>query len=194
MAYIYPLSFPHRWRYCPFPFSLPLHSLTYITRQQTIMAASRLATRPGNARSATLFLRRGPPKNTYGAFPYPRPKCIRRGAHPSLSQPMGICRSPTLGKPWSHCPSPTQGKQWSHCLPPLWGTSGAIAHAPLWGTSGAIAHLQSIPNTGATADPQQWGSRQTEPNLQRQPYTNEAKELLHFWADQPPPSRPTNLG
>ena len=35
----------------------------------------------------------------------PRPKYIG-GAHPSLSQPMAICRSPTLGKPWSHCPSP----------------------------------------------------------------------------------------
>ena len=86
MAYIYLLSFPHRWRYRPFPFSLPLHSLTYITRQQTSMAASSVATRPGMHAVQPSF---------WGeAFP----KIHTAGAHPSLSQPMGICRSPTLGK------------------------------------------------------------------------------------------------
>ena len=100
----------------PYPFSLPLHSQTYISRQQTNMAASRTATRPGDAHSATLFLRRGPPNiHTVGLSISPAQKYIRRGAHPSLSQPMANCRSPTLGKQWSHCPSPTFGTQWSHC-------------------------------------------------------------------------------
>ena len=72
----------------PFPFSLPLLSLTYITRQQTSIAASRLATRPGDARSAALFWGEALPKihtvclsippaqNTYGGgptLPYPQP-------------------------------------------------------------------------------------------------------------------------
>jgi len=66
----------------PFPYTRK----TYISRQQTNMAASRLAARPGDARSATLFLGRGhpnihtvglsipPPKNTYGGgAPFPIP-------------------------------------------------------------------------------------------------------------------------
>ena len=107
MAYIYLQSFPHRWRYCPFPFSLPLHSLTYITRQKTIMAASRTATRPGDARSATLFLGRGPPKHTYGGpFHTPRPKIHTAVAKPFPIPTYGLCRSPTLGKHWTDCPSP----------------------------------------------------------------------------------------
>ena len=62
------------------------------------------------------------------------PKIHTAGAHPSLSQPMAICRSPTLGTVWGHCPSPTLPipnlreavEPWSH--PPLWGSCGAIAH------------------------------------------------------------------
>jgi len=70
----------------PFPFSLPLHSLNYITRQQSSIAASRLATRPGDAGSATLFLGRGHPKNTYGGlFHTPRPNTY--GGGPTLPYP-----------------------------------------------------------------------------------------------------------
>jgi len=126
MAYIYLLFFPHRWRYRPFPFSLSLHSLTYITRQQTSMAASSVATRPGNARSATLFFWRGPPKNTYGGpFHTPAQKYIQRGR--------------TLPYP----------NLWASADPLPWGCSGAIAHPPLWGSCGAIAHPQPRGNHGA---------------------------------------------
>jgi len=136
MAYIYLLSFPHRWRYRPFPFSLPLHSLTYITRQQTSMAASSVATRPGNARSATLFLGRGPPKNTYGGpFHTPAQKYIRRGR--TLPYPnLWASADPYLGEavePWSHCPSPTLGKPLSYSPRPLWGSCGAMEPSPSLG-------------------------------------------------------------
>jgi len=44
------------------------------------MAASSVATRPGDARSATLFLGGGPPKNTYGGpLHTSAQKYIRRG-------------------------------------------------------------------------------------------------------------------
>jgi hypothetical protein len=135
MAYIYLLSFPHRWRYRPFPFSLPLNSQTYISRQQTNMAASRTATRPGDVRSATLFLGRGPPKNTYsGPFHTPHPKYIRRGRTLPYRNP------------------------WASADPLPWGSSGAIAHPPLWGSHGAIAHPQPKGSSGAIAHPQPWGS------------------------------------
>jgi len=81
MAYTYLLSFPPKWRYCPFPFSLPLHSQTYITHQQTNMDASRIATRPGDARSASLFLRGGPPNiHTVGLSIPPAQKYTGRGS------------------------------------------------------------------------------------------------------------------
>jgi len=127
MAYIYLLSFSHRWRYCPFPFSLPLHSQTYITHQQTNMAASRLATRLGDACSATLFLGRDPPKHTYGGpFHTPAQKYIRRGRtlpYPNLwpsADPLPWGRCGAIAHP-QHCPSPTYGKQWSHGAIPLFG-------------------------------------------------------------------------
>jgi hypothetical protein len=89
----------------PFPYTRK----TYISRQQTNMAASRLAARPGDARSATLFLGRGPPKHTVGLSIPTAQKYIRRGAHPSLSHHMDICRTPTLGTPWSHCQPQPKG-------------------------------------------------------------------------------------
>jgi len=105
------LSFLLRWRYRPSPFVLPIHTLTYITRQQSSNAASRLATRQGDARSATLFLGKGPPTNTYGGpFHTTRPKYIRRGAHPCLSQP--------------HSPSGAQ----TSTMGPLWGVQFCTSH------------------------------------------------------------------
>ena len=115
MAYIYLLSFPHRWRYRPFHFSLPLHSLTYITHQQTNMAASRL--RLGREMHAvqlsfwgqalpnihTVGLSIPPPKNTYGGgrtLPYPN--------------------------------------LWASVDPLPWGGCGAIAHPQPRGNHGAI--------------------------------------------------------
>ena len=68
----------HRRCYCSFPFSLLLRSLTYHT-QQTNMAASRHAARPGDARSATLFLGDALPKYIRWAFPYPRPNIHMAG-------------------------------------------------------------------------------------------------------------------
>jgi len=65
LYYIVPLLH-HRWRYRP-PLLPSPNSLTYNTRQQSSNAASRLATRPGDARTATLFLQR------------PSQKYIRRG-------------------------------------------------------------------------------------------------------------------
>ena len=113
----------HRWRTynsslfltdgvtVPSPSPFPYTRKTYISRQQTNMAASRTAARPGDVRSATLFLGRGPPNIRWGLSIPPAQKYIRREAHPSLSQPMPIFPSPTLGKQWSHCPSPTLGTQ-----------------------------------------------------------------------------------
>ena len=104
MAYLQLPPFPHRWRYRPpSPSPFPYTRKTYISRQQTNMAASRTAASQGDARSATLFLGRGPPKLTVGFSIPPAQKYIGRGAHPSLSQPKPTCRSPTLGKQWSHC-------------------------------------------------------------------------------------------
>ena len=110
MAYIYLLSFPHRWRYRPFPFCLSLHSLTYITRQQTNMAASRVPTRPGMYAVQPSFWVEAIPKiHTVGLS-------IRRGR--------------TLPYP----------NLWASADPVPWGSSGAIAHLQPWGSSGAIAH------------------------------------------------------
>ena len=126
MAYIYLLSFPHRWRYRPYPFSLSLHSLTYITRQQINMAASRVATRPGNARSANpLFGERPSQKYIRWAFPYPRPKYIRRGRN---------------------LPYPNL---WASAEPLPWGSSGVIAN-PLFGE--AVEPLP-IPNLREAVEP-----------------------------------------
>jgi len=89
------------------------------------MAASRLTTRPGDARSATLFLGRGPPKlaysrpfhtptqNTCGGgptLPYPPTPLTLSGPKPNYEQltlhgPLGevLLAPPNLG-PWASDP------------------------------------------------------------------------------------------
>ena len=51
-------------------------------------------------------------------------------------------------------------------------------------TYGSRTHASRAthPNNRATGHPQQWGSRRTVPDLQRHPYTNEAKERVQFWS------------
>jgi len=102
----------------PFPFSLPLHSLTYITRQQSSIAASRLATRPGDVRSATLFLERGPPKNTYGG-PFHTPAQI----HTAGGSPFPI--------PQTHWPSEAQNYKMGN-WPQRGPNGGCNLHPPFW--------------------------------------------------------------
>ena len=98
----------------PFPFSLPLISLTYITRQQTNITASRTATRPRDARSAALlFWERPSQKYIRWAFPYPpslSTNLILRGPKPTYGQltlrgPLGglLFAPPILG-PWASDP------------------------------------------------------------------------------------------
>jgi len=70
----------------PTPFSLPLLSLTYITRQQWGIHSSRAEARLGAHAVCPSSFGRGPPKNTYGGLLHtPRRKYIRRG--PSLPYP-----------------------------------------------------------------------------------------------------------
>jgi len=157
MAYIYLLSFPHRWRYRPFHFSLPLHSLTYITHQQTNMAAIRLATRSGDARSATLFLGSGPPKHTYGGpFHTPRPKIHTAGGPPF---PIPTCGDlPITSQPRGiYWPSGAQNpngpiSEVQICTPPFWAhgqltpkgpnVGGCNFESPFWAHLGSLAHFQ----------------------------------------------------
>ena len=116
---------------------------------------------------------------------------------------MGTCPSPTLGKQWSH--PPLWGNCGAIAHPQTWGSSGTIAHPQPRGSHGAIplfgeaveplpipnlgeaiAHPKPRGTSGAIAHPQQWGttdpllrgSTRTVPDLQRHPYTNEAKERV----------------
>ena len=141
MAYIYLLSFPYRWRYCPFPFSHPLHSLTYITHQQTNMAASRLATRPGMHAVQPSFWGEALPTYIRWVFPYPAQKYIRRER--------------TLPYP----------NLWPSADPLPWGSRGAIAHPQPKGSSGAMEPSPLWGSCGAIAHPQHWGSKPRIPNL-----------------------------
>jgi len=70
----------------PSPFSLPLLSLTYITRQQRGIHASRAEFRLGAHAVRPTSFGRGPPKNTYGGLLHtPRPKYTV--GHPPLPIP-----------------------------------------------------------------------------------------------------------
>jgi len=97
----------------------PAKPISHVNKPTWLPVALRLGR--GCTQCNPLFGER--PSQTYirWAFPYPPPKNTYGGAHSSLSQPMGICRSPTLWKQWSHCPSPTYGKQWSHSPSPTTG-------------------------------------------------------------------------
>ena len=110
----------------PSPSPFPYTRKTYISRQQTNMAASRTATRPGDARSATLFLGRGPPNIHTVGLSIPPPKNTYGGGR-------------TLPYP----------NLWPNADPLPWGSSGAIAHPQPWGRSGAIAH----PNLREAVEP-----------------------------------------
>ena len=115
----------------PFPFSLPLHSPTYITHQHSSMAASRFAARPRDARSATLFLGRGPPKNTYGGlFHTPRPNT--HGGGPTLPYPPTplTLRGPKL----QNGQLTPKGPKWGlHFAPPFWAHGQVTPEGPNFG-------------------------------------------------------------
>ena len=107
-------SFPHRWRYRTFPFSLPLHSQnhSHANKPTWLPVAQRL----GRGMHAVQPSFWGEALPTYGgASPYPPPKNTYGGGR-------------TLPYP-NLCPS-------ADPLP--WGSSGAIAHSHPWGSSGAI--------------------------------------------------------
>ena len=79
----------------PSPFSLPLLSLTNLTRQQRGIYVCRAAARLGAHAVRPSSFGRGPPKNTYGGlFHTPRLKYIRRSTLPSLSHNPTTLRSP----------------------------------------------------------------------------------------------------
>jgi len=98
MAYIYLLSFPHRLRYRPFPFSLPLHSLTYITRQKP--AWLPVALRPGRGcmQCNPLFGERPSQKYIRWAFPYPPAQNTYGGGAPFPIATYGHLPIPYLGE------------------------------------------------------------------------------------------------
>ena len=101
------------------PFSLPLLSLTYITRQQRGIQASRAAARLWAHAVRPSTFGTGPPKNTYGGpFHTPCPKYIRRGTLPSLSQTPLTLTSP----------KPNYGQ-----LTPKGPTWGCFFHHPILG-------------------------------------------------------------
>jgi len=84
--YSYLLSFLNRGPYRRFPYSLPLHTLTYFTLHTTNTAASLPETRLGAAPSAALslslsLLGRGPPYNKYGGGPFQSPPLPRSKIH-----------------------------------------------------------------------------------------------------------------
>ena len=90
--------------------AISLHSLTYITRQQTDMAASHVATRPGNARSATLFWGEALPKVRTVGLSIPRPKIHTAGGAPFPIPTYRHLPIPYLGKAVEPLPIPNIGE------------------------------------------------------------------------------------
>jgi len=105
----------------PYPFTLPLLSLTYITRQQSGIHASRAAARLGAHAVQPSSFRRGPLKNTYGgpfiapaqntyggapSFPYPTTPLTLRSPKPNYGQltPKGPTWGVLFATPpfWAH--------------------------------------------------------------------------------------------
>jgi hypothetical protein len=115
----------------------PHSTPTYFTQRQTLTHASlSQGDRPAGqgAAQTSIFWGRGLRTKIHTAAglsnPHPRPKIHTAGAHPSLSQPMGSCRSPTLGKQWSHRPSPSLGNLWGHCPSPTLGKQWSHSRSP----------------------------------------------------------------
>jgi len=153
----------------PFPFSLPLLSLTYIYRQQRGIHTSRAAVTLGAHAVRPSSFGRGPSKNTYGgpfippaqntnggapSLPYPTTQLNLRSPKPNYGQltPKG----PTLGCCFLHPPfwahgqvTPNQKKFgglqfWE---PPILGPSRSLAlfcsfgHLSISGIPGTPSHL-----------------------------------------------------
>jgi len=109
----------------PSPFSLPLLSLTYITRQQRGIHASQAAARMGAHAVRPSSFGRVPPKNTYGVpfhtraqitfggapfIPYPTTPLTLRSPKPNYGQltpkgpTWGVLFAPPILGPWASEP------------------------------------------------------------------------------------------
>jgi len=103
----------------PSPFTLPLLSLTYITRQQRGIHAIRAAARLVAHAMRPSYFGRGLPKNTYG-WPFIRPDQNTYGGAPSLPYPTSPL---TLRSPKSNYGQLTPKG-------PTWG--GFFLHPQFW--------------------------------------------------------------
>jgi len=131
----------------PSPFSLPLHSLAYINRQQRGIHASRAAIRLGAHAVQPFSFGRSPPINTYGG-PFIPPPEIHTAGHPLFPIPQphspSGAQKQTMGN-W-HLRGP---HGWVFLHPPFWAhgqvtpnpkkIGGAILGTPILGPLGSLA-------------------------------------------------------